>query len=77
MNSEEKIDLNDCHNNNTIWGMAVKMSFQLADNSVCQKDHILHRLIQIGIHDWTGVDVRGPEGIRSMTFAAVMGNSFF
>ena len=77
MNSKEKIDLDDCHNDNTIWGMAVKASFQLADNSVCQKDHLLHCLIRIGIHDWTGINVWGPEGIWSMTYTVVMGNCLF
>ena len=49
MHSKDKIDLDDCHNDDTIWGLAVKTSFELIDNHVWQKDHILHRLIQIGI----------------------------
>ena len=77
MHSEDKIDLDDCHNDDTIWGLAVKMSFKLIDNHVRQKDHVLHRLIHIGINDWTGFNVWGPEGIRSMTYAAVIGNHLF
>ena len=77
MHSEDKIDLDDCHNDNAIWGLAVKMSFKLIDNHVWQKDHVLHHLIQIGINDWTGFDIQGPEGIQSMTYAAVIGNCLF
>ena len=77
MHSEEKIDLDDCHNDDTIWGLAVKTAFELIDNHVHQKDHVLHRLIQIGIHDWVSFDVQGPEGIRSMTYTAVIGNCLF
>ena len=77
MHSEDKINLDDCHNNDTIWGLAVKMSFNLMDNHVWQKDHILHHLIWIGINDWIGFDVQGPEGIRSMMYAAVVGNRLF
>ena len=77
MRSEERINLDDCHNNDTIWGLAVKMALKLVDNHVQQKDHILHRLIRIGIHDWAGFEVWGPEGIRSMTYAAVIRNRLF
>ena len=77
MHSEEKINLDDCHNNDAIWGLAVKTAFELVDNRVRQKDHVLHHLIQIGIHDWASFDVRGPEGIRSMTYAVVIGNRLF
>ena len=77
MHSEEKINLNNCHNNDTIWGLAVKTAFELSDNRVRQEDHILHCLIRIGIHDWTSFDVRGPEGIWSMTYAVVIGNCLF
>ena len=77
MRSEEKVDLDDCHNNDTIWGLAVKMAFELVDNHVRQKDHVLHHLIRIGIHDWASFDVRGPEGIWSMTYAAVIRNRLF
>ena len=77
MLSEEKVNLDDCHNDDTIWGLAVKMAFELVDNHVCQKDHILHCLIQIGIHDWVSFDVWGPEGIRSMTYMAVISNRLF
>ena len=77
MHSEDKIDLNDCHNDDGIWGLAVKTSFELIDNHVRQKDHILYCLIQISINDWMGFDVRGPEGIQSMTYSAVMGNHLF
>ena len=77
MHSEEKIDLNDCHNDDAIWGLAVKMALELVNNRVWQKDHILHRLIRIGIHNWASFDVRGPEGIQSMTYAAVVGNRLF
>ena len=77
MLSKERVNLDDCHNNDTIWGLAVQLALQLAEGSVCQKDHVLHRLIQIGIHDWTGFDVRGPEGIQSMTYAAIIGNRLF
>ena len=77
MRSEEKIDLDDCHNDDTIWGLAVKTAFELVDNRVCQKDHVLHRLIRISIHDWASFDVRGPEGIWSMTYAVVIGNRLF
>ena len=64
MCSEDKINLDDCHNNDAIWGLAVKTSFELIDNRVRHKDHVLHCLIRIGINDWTGFDVRGLEGIR-------------
>ena len=77
MRSEEKIDLDDCHNDDAIWGLAVKTLFELVDNHVCQKDHILHRLNRISIHDWTSFDVWGPEGIWSMTYTAVIGNRLF
>ena len=77
MHSEDKIDLDDCHNDDAIWGLAVKTSFELIDNRVQQKDHILHRLIHIGINNWTGFDVRGLEGIWSMTYMAVIGNRLF
>ena len=77
MCSEDKIDLDDCHNDDAIWGLAVKMSFELVKNCVRQKDHILHRLICISINDWTGFDVRGPEGIWSMTYTAVIRNRLF
>ena len=77
MLSEEKIDLDDCHNDDTIWGLAVKTALELVNNRVRQKDHVLHRLIRISIHDWASFDVRGPEGIRSMTYAAVIGNHLF
>ena len=77
MRSEEKIDVDDCHNDDTIWGLAVKTSFELMDNRVCQKDHVLHRLIRISIHDWASFNIRGPEGIRSMTYMAVIGNCLF
>ena len=77
MHSKEKIVLDDCHNDDTIWGLAVKMAFELVDNRVRQKDHVLHRLIRIGIHDWASFDVQGPEGIRSMTYVAVIGNRLF
>ena len=77
MRSEEKIDLDDCHNDDTIWGLAVKTALELVDNRVCQKDHVLHRLIRISIHDWASFDIRGPEGIQSMTYTAVIGNRLF
>ena len=77
MHSEEKIDLDDCHNNDTIWELAVKTSFELMDNHVRQKDHVLHRLIRISIHDWASFDVQEPEGIRSMTYMAIIGNHLF
>ena len=77
MRSEEKIDLDDCHNDDAIWGLAVKMVFELVDNHVRQKDHVLHRLIRISIHDWASFDVQGPEGIRFMTYAAVISNRLF
>ena len=77
MCTKEKIDLDDCHNNDSIWGLAIKMSFDLVDNCVCHKDQILHRLIYIGIHNWTGVNVWGPEGIRSMMYREVLGNRLF
>ena len=77
MCSEEKVDLDDCHNDDAIWGLAVKTALELVDHHVRQKDHVLHRLIRIGIHDWANFDVRGPEGIRSMTYAAVVGNCLF
>ena len=66
MHSEEKVNLDDCHNDDTIWGLAVKTAFKLVDDCVRQKDHILHRLIQIGIHDWASFDIQGPEGIQSV-----------
>ena len=69
MLSEERVNLDDCHNDDTIWGFAVQSALQLAEGGVWQKDLVLHRLIRIGIHNWTGFDVRGPEGIRSMTYA--------
>ena len=77
MLSEERVDLDDCHNDDTIWGLAVQSVLQLAEGGVWQKDHVLHWLIRIGIHDWTSFDVRGPEGIWSMTFVAVIGNCLF
>ena len=77
MRSKEKIDLDDCHNDDTIWGLAVKTAFELVDNRVRQGDHVLHHLIRIGINDWASFDVWGPEGIRSMTYAAVIGNRLF
>ena len=77
MHSKEKIDLDDCHNDDAIWGLAVKTSFELMDNRVCQKDHVLHCLIQIGINNWASFDVWGPEGIQSMTYAVVIGNRLF
>ena len=77
MRSKEKIDLDDCHNDDTIWGLAMKTAFELVNNRVCQKDHVLHRLIWIGIHDWVSFDVRGPEGIWSMTYTAIIGNCLF
>ena len=77
MCSKERIDLDDCHNDNAIWGLAVKTVLELVDNRVCQKDHVLHHLIRIGIHDWASFDVWGPEGIWSMTFTAIMGNRLF
>ena len=60
---EERVDLDDCHNDDTLWGLAVQLALQLAEGSVRQKDHVLHRLIRIGIHNWTGFDVQGLEGI--------------
>ena len=77
MHSEEKIDLDNCHNDDAIWGLAVKTLFELIDNYVRQKDHVLHCLIRIGINDWVGFDVRGPEGIWSMTYMVVIGNHLF
>ena len=77
MRSEDKIDLGDCHNDDVIWGLAVKTSFELVNNRVRQKDHVLHCLICIGINDWMGFDVRGLEGIQSMTYAAVIENCLF
>ena len=77
MHSEDKIKLNDCHNDDTIWGLAVKMSFEMINNRVQQKDHVLYHLICIGINNWTGFNIRGPEGIWSMTDAAVIGNRLF
>ena len=77
MRSEEKIDLDNCHNDDTIRGLAVKTAFELVNNRVRHKDHILHRLIRIGIHDWASFNIRGPEGIRSMTYTAVIGNRLF
>ena len=77
MLSEERVNLDDCHNDDTIWGLAVQSALQLAEGSVHQKDHVLHCLIWIGIHDWTGFDVRGPEGIQSMAYAAIIGNRLF
>ena len=77
MLSGEKIDLDDCHNDDTIWGLAVNSALELAKGSVRQKDHVLHRLIWIGIHDWTGFNVWGPEGIWSMTYVAIIGNRLF
>ena len=77
MHSEDKINLDDCHNDDAIWGLAVKTSFELINNRIRQKDHVLHCLIQIGINDWMGFGIRGPEGIRLMTYAAVMGNHLF
>ena len=77
MCSEEKVDLNDCHNDDAIWGLAMKMALELVDNCVQQKDHVLHRLIRIGIHDWASFDIWGPEGIQSMTYAVVIGNRLF
>ena len=77
MLSEEKVNLDDCHNDDTIWGLAIQSALQLAEGSVQQKDHILHRLIRIGIHDWSGFNVRGPEGIRSMSYAVIIGNHLF
>ena len=77
MLSKERVDLDDCHNDDTIWGLAMQSALQIAEGSVRQKDHVLHRLIRIGIHDWTSFNVRGLEGIRSMTYAAVIGNRLF
>ena len=77
MLSEEKVNLDDCHNDDTIWGLAVQSALQLAEGKVRQKDHVLHRLIRISIHDWAGFDIWGPEGIQSMTYTAVMGNRLF
>ena len=77
MRSEEKVNLDDCHNDDAIWGLAVKTAVELVDNSIRQKDHVLHCLIWIGIYDWASFDVRGPEGIRSMMFAAVIRNRLF
>ena len=77
MLSEEKVDLDDCHNDDAIWGLAMKTVLELVDNRVRQKDHVLHRLIRIGIHDWASFNVRGPEGIWSMTYAVVIGNRLF
>ena len=77
MLSKERVDLDDCHNNNTLWGLAVQSALQLAEGNVHQKDHILHRLIRIGIHDWTGFNIWGPEGVQSMTYMAVIGNRLF
>ena len=47
------------------------------DNCGRQKDHVLHHLIRIGIHDWASFNIRGPEGIWSMTYTAVIGNRLF
>ena len=77
MRSKDKIDLDNCHNDDVLWGLAVKTSFELVNNRVRQKDHVLHCLIHIGINDWTSFDVWGPEGIRSMTYAVVIGNCLF
>ena len=77
MHSEDKVDLDDCYNDDAIWGLAVKTSFEPIDNRIQQKDHVLHCLIQIGINNWTGFDIRGLEGIRSMTYAAVIRNRLF
>ena len=76
MRSKEKIDLDDCHNNDAIWGLAVKTAFELVNNHVQRKDLVLHCLIRIGIHDWASFDVRGPEGIQSMTYMVVIGSLF-
>ena len=77
MHSEDKIDLDDYHNDDAIWGLAVKTSFELINNRIWQKDHVLHHLIHIGINNWTGFDIQGPEGIWSMTYTAVIRNHLF
>ena len=53
------------------------MAKELIDKEINSQDMVLSWLFNMGIFDWTDPDVRGPEGIRSMWYSAVLGHRLF
>ena len=67
----------ECHLNDQMWGYAIRMATETLDKTVQQSDRVLHRLFNIRIFDWAGFDMRGPEGVQSMQYSALLGHQLF
>jgi len=64
--------LPELHKSDILWANAIRTREWMLDPAVRTKDPVLHRLMEIGVVDWSGDDKRSDPIAESERFSASM-----
>ena len=68
----ERDVLPECHNNNTLWGYAIRNSDVLHQERESVNDPVLFNLLRMGIYNWRGVNTLQNQAVQAVRWSSAM-----
>ena len=66
----ERDVLPECHNDDTLWGYAIRNSDVLHQERESVNDPVLFNLLRMGIYDWRGVNTLQNQAIQAVRWSS-------